>query len=420
MLGLALFFTSLILLLIGIPAGFAFGMSAVIFAFIFLEPSIMGLLPHRIYGFMQNTTLIAIPLFIFMGLVLEKSEIAKNLLLSFAKSFGKVRGGLGVGIVLVGAILGASMGIVGATVVMMSIISLPIMLQAGYSKSFSSGIISASGTLGQIIPPSIVLILLADSMSLNVGELFRSVLIPSILLIVFYVIYILIASFIKKDLAPAIEIKDDNLNILSSLIPALILILIVLGSIFFGITTPAEASAIGAIGAVIITILNKTFSISMIKYALIESMKLSSMIFMVLIGASAFSLVFGELGGNSYLMELFTKDIGDKTTFIIISMSMIFILGFFIDFIEICFIVVPILVPIAKSFGIDLEWFALIIALNLQTSFLTPPFGFALFYLKGSAGNLINTLDIYKGVIPFILIQLLVLLIAILFPKILT
>lgn len=424
MLGIYMFLFSLLLLFVGIPVAFAFGFASLVFAYFFSDVgvSILALLPFRVYGIMQNFTLIAVPLFIFMGLVLQKSKIAEAMLESIGELFGSVRGGLAISVVLVGGVLGATNGIVGASVVMMSLISLPVMIKHGYSKSLSSGVITASGTLGQIIPPSIVLIILGDVLNISVGDLFKSALIPSLLLIGFYILYIFIIALIKPEIAPAIKSDKSKSEIIKkaliSLIPPSILIFAVLGSIFFGVASPTEASAIGAFGAILLTLLNRTFSIEMLKYSAIESVKLTSMIFMILIGATAFSLVFYEIGGSDFVHDVFKQDLGDKWTFIFISMVLIFILGFFIDFIEISFIIVPILAPIAKSFGIDLTWFALLIALNLQTSFLSPPFGFALFYLKGSADKLVSTIEVYRGVIPFIIIQTIVLAIIMIFPEI--
>lgn len=424
MLGLYMFLFSLLLLFVGIPVAFAFGFASLIFAYFFADVgvSILALVPFRIYGIMQNFTLIAVPLFIFMGLVLQKSKIAEAMLQSIGELFGSFRGGLAISVVIVGGVLGATTGIVGASVVMMSLISLPVMIKYGYSKSLSSGVITASGTLGQIVPPSVVLIILGDVLNISVGDLFKSALIPSLMLIGAYILYIIIISFLNPNIASAIETSNIKPEIFKkaifALIPPFILIFAVLGSIFFGIASPTEASAIGAFGAIVLTLLNRTFSIEMIKYSAIESVKLTAMIFMILIGATAFSLVFYEIGGTAFVEELFKNDLGDKTTFILISMALIFILGFFIDFIEISFIIVPILAPIAKSFGIDLTWFAIIIALNLQASFLSPPFGFALFYLKGSAEKLVSTMDIYRGVIPFIIIQMIILALVVIFPEI--
>lgn len=420
-----MFLSALLLLLVGFPVAFAFGMSAVVVAFFTPDVGldVFSLLPFRIYGIMQNFTLIAVPLFIFMGLILERSKIAEELLINIGKLFGNIRGGLAISTVLVGAILAASTGIVGASVVMMSVISLPIMINHGYSKSLSSGVIAASGTLGQIIPPSIVLIILGDVMSVSVGDLFRSAVGPSLVLVGLYIIYILTYSYINPSVAPAIiDESEDRSEVIKksllSIIAPLTLILIVLGSIFAGIATPTESAAFGSVFAILLTIFTKSFSLKLIKYAMQKTVKLTAMIFMILIGATAFSLVFNEVGGSDVVLEFFADDIQSKWAFIAISMLAIFLLGFFVDFIEICFIVVPILVPIVKAFGIDPLWFSLLIAMNLQASFLTPPFGFALFYLKGSSNNLVSTKDIYKGVLPFIALQILTLLILILFPKI--
>ncbi len=351
--------------------------------------------------------------------------MAEGLLLSMGKLFGSIRGGLAISVVLVGAILAASTGIVGASVVMMSLIALPLMLKHNYSPALASGSIAASGTLGQLIPPSIVLIILGDQMHLSVGDLFRAAVVPGLLLIALYVIYILIISYLNKEIAPAIVSEEDYGAVLKEaikeIIPPLLLIGVVLGSIFAGIASPSESAAIGVLGAMLLALGKRNFSYAMLRYAAIETVKLTAMIFMILIGATAFSLVFNELGGGDMAMEFFSSDgvlgdMGDKWMFILIAMLVIFLLGFFIDFIEIAFVVVPILVPIVASFGIDPVWFAILIAMNLQASFLTPPFGFALFYLKGAAGDKVSTGAIYKGVIPFIGLQILALLIIIFYP----
>ncbi len=423
MTGIILFIAAFILLMLGIPVAFAFGGSAIFAAL--MDPDlgleVFGLLPYRIYGIMQNFTLMAVPLFIFMGFILEKSKIAENMLESIGKLFGPIRGGLAIAIVIVGAILAASTGIVGASVVMMTIISLPVMLKYGYSPRLASGVIAASGTLGQLIPPSIVLIILGAVMNISVGDLFKAAIVPGVIIVGLYILYILIVAFIKPETAPPIETKEPYSKILKeaakSLIAPFVLIVIVLGSIFAGFATPTESAAIGALGAIILTVFYKTFSFELLRYASVETVKITAMIFMILIGATAFSLVFNESGAGDIVTEFFTDSIQNQYVFIAITMILIFILGFFIDFIEITFIVIPILLPIVEEFGIDPLWFALLIAINLQTSFLTPPFGFSLFYLKGAAGDLIKTSDLYKGIIPFILIQILVLLIVMFYPK---
>lgn len=420
MIALFMFAVALFLLLVGIPVAFAFGGVAIIFAFLIphLGFDVFSILPFRIYGIMSNTTLMAVPLFIAMGLILEKSQMAEKLLVSMSALFRSTRGGLAVSVVLVGALLAASTGIVSASVVMMSVIALPLMLNAGYDKGLASGTIAASGTLGQIIPPSIILIVLGDVMSVSVGDLFKGAVLPGLVLVGLYITYILIRSFLNPSVAPVAQnLKSISLKeIIFAIVPPLLLMFTVLGSIFAGIASPTESAAFGVIGGLILSGFNKSISFEMIKYASLETVKLSGMIFMILIGATAFSLVFNELGGSDIILEFFSEDIGDVWVFIILSMLSIFILGFFIDFLEISFIIVPILVPIMAAFGIDPIWFAVLIALNLQASFLTPPFGLALFFLKGAAGDKVKTIEIYKGVIPFILLQLLGLGLVILFP----
>ena len=419
---LLMFALTLFLLMTGFQVAFVFAGVALLFAVIDNDVGLatLEMLPYRTYGIMGNTTLMAVPLFIFMGLILEKSKMAEGLLLSMAKLFGSIRGGLAISVVLVGAILAASTGIVGASVVMMSLIALPLMLKHRYSPALASGSIAASGTLGQLIPPSIVLIILGDQMHLSVGDLFRAAVVPGLLLIALYIIYIFIISYINKDVAPAIASDVAYGSVLkeaiTEIIPPLLLIGVVLGSIFAGIASPSESAAIGVLGAMVLAWSKRNFSYEMVRYAAIETVKLTAMIFMILIGATAFSLVFNELGGGDMAMDFFAGEQGEQWMFILIAMLVIFLLGFFIDFIEIAFVVVPILVPIVASFGIDPVWFAILIAMNLQASFLTPPFGFALFYLKGAAGDKISTGAIYKGVIPFIGLQLLALLIIIFYP----
>ncbi len=414
---------ALVGLLVGVQVAFVFGGVALFFALISDEVGlhVLEMLPYRTYGIMGNVTLMAVPLFIFMGLILEKSKMAEELLESMGRLFGSIRGGLAVSVVLVGAILAASTGIVGASVVMMSLIALPLMLRHGYSPSLASGSIAASGTLGQLIPPSIVLIVLGDQMHLSVGDLFRAAVVPGVLLILLYILYILGFAFVRKESAPAItsDIPYSSVvkSALKAIIPPLLLIGAVLGSIFAGIASPTESAAIGVLGAFALAAKNRVLDFALVRYAAIETVKLTAMIFMILIGATAFSLVFNELGGGDMALQFFTGEIGDKWMFIFIAMGVIFLLGFFIDFIEIAFVVVPILVPIVASFHIDPIWFAILIAMNLQASFLTPPFGFALFYLKGAAGDKVSTAQIYKGVVPFILLQVVALLIIVLFPN---
>ncbi|WP_082792070.1 TRAP transporter large permease subunit [Sulfurovum riftiae] len=418
-----MFAMALVLLMLGFQVAFVFGAVALFFALITDEMGlhVLEMLPYRTYGIMGNVTLMAVPLFIFMGLILEKSKMAENLLMSMGQLFGSVRGGLAISVVLVGAILAASTGIVGASVVMMSLIALPLMLKHNYSPALASGSIAASGTLGQLIPPSIVLIVLGDQMHLSVGDLFKAAVVPGLLLIVLYILYILVFAFVRKEAAPAIVSEESYGKVakaaFKAILPPLLLIGAVLGSIFAGIASPTESAAIGVLGAMGLAAMNRVLGFDLIHYASIETVKLTAMIFMILIGATAFSLVFNELGGGDMALTFFTGEMGDKWAFILIAMLVIFLLGFFIDFIEIAFVVVPILVPIVASFHIDPIWFAILIAMNLQASFLTPPFGFALFYLKGAAGDKVSTGAIYRGVVPFILLQVVALGIIVVFPE---
>jgi tripartite ATP-independent transporter DctM subunit len=343
------------------------------------------------------------------------------MLVSIGKLFGPIRGGLAIAIVIVGAILAASTGIVGASVVMMTVISLPIMLKYRYSPRLATGVIAASGTLGQLIPPSIVLIILGYMMNISVGDLFKSAVVPGLIVVTLYIAYILIYTLLNPEGAPPIPRDQPYREVLKeavkSLIAPFLLIGLVLGSIFAGVATPTESAAVGVVGAIVLTLFYRTFSWGLLKYALRESVKITSMIFTILIGATAFSLVFNESGAGDMVTQFFTSHIASKWGFVAISMAIIFILGFFIDFIEISFIIIPILMPIAAHYQIDPLWFAILIAINLQTSFLTPPFGFSLFYLKGAGGDKVRTSDLYRGIIPFIFLQLLTLLLVVAFPK---
>ncbi len=439
MIGLIMFVAALLLLVIGYPVAFTFGAVSIFFGMIsawfeiipdggtileFWEEflSMFSMMPFRIYSIMTNKILMAVPLFIFMGIILQKSELAERMLSSMGILFGKIRGGLAVSTVLIGALLAASTGVVGASVVAMGVISLPVMLDHGYKKSLSCGTICAAGTLGQIIPPSIVLIILADVFQLPVGDLFKAALVPGLMLVAVYALYILAVAFLDKDAAPAMEIDESitkAANIkkaLLSVIPPLILIVLVLGSIFAGIATPTESASLGALGSMLLALIYGKLSYKMVRDASLETVKVTSMVFAILIGATAFSMVFTYSGADELVETFMTSLPGEKWGFLILTMLIIMFLGFFIDFIEISYIVVPILLPIASILDIDPLWFAILIALNLQTSFLTPPFGFSLFYLKGVAPASVKTTDIYKGVIPFILLQILVLASIVVFP----
>ncbi len=440
MIGIYMFFAALLLLVIGYPVAFTFGAVSMIFgaiaAWFEIIPdggniaevideffSMFSMMPFRIYSIMTNKILMAVPLFIFMGIVLQKSGLAQKLLSSMGTLFGKVRGGLAISTVLIGALLAASTGVVGASVVAMGVISLPVMLENRYSKSLSCGTICAAGTLGQIIPPSIVLIILADVFQLPVGDLFQKALIPGIVLVIAYIIYILLVAFFNKDVAPSMQIDESKSRVstireaLFAIFPPLLLIILVLGSIFAGVATPTESASLGALGALLLALFYKKFSFKLLMDSSLESVKTTAMVFAILVGATAFSMVFVYSGADELVENFMTSLPGEKWGFIILSMLIIMFLGFFIDFIEISYIVVPILLPISQTIGIDPIWFAILIALNLQTSFLTPPFGFSLFYLKGVAPNSVKSTDIYKGVIPFILIQIAVLASIVLFPS---
>ena len=437
MTGLVMFIVAFFMLLIGFSVAFTFGAVALVFgaisayfelaqdgAVLFADwsdefLSMFSMMPFRIYSIMQNKILIAIPLFIFMGIVLEKSGIARRLLESMGTLFGKIRGGLAVSTIIIGTLLAASTGVVGASVVAMGVIALPVMLKHNYHKGIATGTICASGTLGQIIPPSIVLIILADVFNQPVGDLFKAAILPSMILVGAYIAYILLVSNIKKDIAPAMkDVKFSIKNILTSLIPPLVLIVLVLGSIFAGIATATESASVGAVGSLVLAFFYKKLNLKLVYEASLEAVKTTAMVFAILIGATAFSMVF-TYSGADYLVEDFLTALPHaKMLFIALVMGIIFILGFFIDFIEISYIVIPILLPVADNLGINPIWFAILIAMNLQSSFLTPPFGFSLFYLRGVAPKEVTTIDIYKGVIPFIVIQMLVLIGMVFFPHI--
>ncbi|MCB1773771.1 MAG: TRAP transporter large permease subunit [Gammaproteobacteria bacterium] len=424
MVGIIMFFVALLLLLLGFPVAFTFGGVALVFG-VFAEGwDLFAFMPFRIFNIMQNVVLMAVPLFIFMGIVLQKTQLAEQLLESMARLFGTMRGGLAVSTILVGALLAASTGVVGASVVAMGVISLPVMLKYGYNRSLASGSICGAGTLGQIIPPSIILIILGDVLGLPVGDLFQAAVIPGVALVGLYVVYVLVYAYARPESAPAVPFEDDEagrmrhyVSALKAIIPPLLLIVVVLGSIFAGIATPTESSALGGVGAVLLSVLYRKFSWSMLYESALETVKVTAMVFAILLGATAFSMTFTYTGGDLLVEEFLLQLPGEKWGFLIFSMLIILILGFFIDFVEISFIVVPILAPIAEALGISMLWFAILIAMNLQTSFLTPPFGFSLFYLKGVAPPQVSTLDIYRGVLPFILMQVSIVVSILVFPQ---
>ena len=420
---IVMFLSLMLLLLMGYPVAFTSGAIALVFGIIFLGLDFFALLPLRIWGILTNFTLLAVPLFIFMGVILDRSGIAEDLLETMGKLCGKLNGGLAISVVIVGAMLAATTGVVGATVVTMGIIALPTMLKHNYSPPLASGTIAASGTLGQIIPPSIILILLGDVIGVPVGRLFVGSILPGLLLVTFFVLYILIYAWHKPAIAPALNSKEYNSNhtsLLKTILPPLTLILAVLGSIFLGIATPTESAAVGAIGALILAACHKKLTLKNLEESMQQTTKLTSMVFMILIGATAFGLVFRGMGGDKLVLDVMTNLPAGVWGFLFVSMLLIFILGFFLDFLQICFIVVPILAPIATEFGIDLLWFAVLIAINLQTSFLTPPFGFSLFYLKAVAPPNVRIQDIYSGIIPFVILQLITIMLLIFIPELIT
>ena len=446
---LLLFISVCLVLLSGYPVAFALGGTALLFSAIGIvtgtfDTAFLSALPNRLYGIMSNMTLIAVPLFIFMGVMLEKSRVADKLLDTMALLFGPLRGGLGLSVILVGMLLAASTGIVGATVVTMGLLSLPTMLRRGYDPAVATGAICASGTLGQIIHPSIILVLLGDVLSsayqqalldmgifnpkpVSVGDLFAGALFPGLLLVVLYLVYVSVMAFLHAEKLPAIPHEERNidrselaLRILKVLFPPLFLILAVLGSILGGFATPTEAASVGAVGAIILAIGQRQFNLEILQQVMRDTLRITSMVFLIFIGASLFSLVFRGFGGDEVVREVLTNLPGGVITAMFIVMLVMFLLGFILDFIEITFVIVPIVAPVLFTMGIDPIWLGIMFAINLQTSFLTPPFGFALFYLRGVAPKEIQTRDIYRGVMPFIMIQLLTMALLVFWPDLAT
>ena len=444
-----MFVAVFVVLLSGFPVAFALSGTALGFAWLGMQLDIfdsafLNAMPNRMFGIMNNETLIAVPLFVFMGVMLERSRVAETLLVSIAALFGSLRGGLGVAVTLVGMLMAASTGIVGATVVTMGLLSLPTMLKSDYDPAFACGTICASGTLGQIIPPSIVLVLLGDVISsayqqaqldmgifapetVSVGDLFAGALLPGLGLVFFYLIYIVVTAWLRPDIMPAVGNNYDKenqqgyyLDILKALLPPLMLIIAVLGSIMSGMATPTEAASVGAMGALLLAYVQSEFNLEKLRDVMRSTTQITSMVFMILIGAALFSLVFRGFEGDELVIELLSDLPGGKFGAVFIAMLVMFVLGFVLDFIEITFVVVPIIGPVLLAMGIDPVWLGIMIALNLQTSFLTPPFGFALFYLRGVAPAEVTTAQIYKGVAPFILIQLLMLAILAYWPQLAT
>jgi tripartite ATP-independent transporter DctM subunit len=429
---LLLFVAVFAVLLAGYPVAFSLAGTALAFAVAgewlgLFDTAFLQALPNRIYGIMSNETLVAVPLFVFMGVALERSHVAENLLETMSALFGRLRGGLGLSVTLVGMLLAASTGIVGATVVTMGLLSLPTMLRHGYDPRVATGAICASGTLGQIIPPSIVLVLLGDVMSaayqqaqldqgifspetVSVGDLFAGALIPGLLLVACYLLYLLVLAALRPQTMPALEpasaARRGALDLVRALLPPLALIVAVLGSILGGLATPTEAASVGAVGSLLLAALQRNLNLAILRDVVRSTMEVSSMVFLILIGASLFSLVFRGFGGDELIESLLARLPGGAIGAMLVVMLVMFLLGFVLDFIEITFVVVPIVGPVLLSMGLDPVWLGVMIAVNLQTSFLTPPFGFALFYLRGVAPQSIRTGDIYRGVMPFIAIQL--------------
>jgi len=441
---LIMFLAVCLVLVMGYPVAFSLAGTALIFALLGTVAGVFDLaflqaLPNRLFGIIENTTLIAVPLFVFMGIMLEKSRLAEDLLSSMADLFGRFRSGLGISVVIVGALLAASTGIVGATVVTMGLMSLPTMLRRGYSSSQATGIIAATGTLGQIIPPSIALVLLGDTLSsayqqaqlnmgiftpktVSIGDLFVGAIFPGLILVVLYCSYVIFFTR-PKDTPEFISDVGDNLQLyraLKNLLPPVFLIIIVLGSILAGAATPTEAAGVGAFGALLIALLKGQLSMARLREVVQGTTEVTSMVFLILIGAAVFSLVFRGFGGEELVEQFFANLPGGIFTATLLVMVVIFLLGFILDFIEITFVVIPIVGPVLLAMGLDPVWLGVMIAINLQTSFLTPPFGFALFYLRGVAPDSVQTSEMYRGVVPFILMQLMLMLLLSLWPQLAT
>jgi len=425
-----MFLALTILLMAGFPVTFTLLGTALVFGMIGFGWDFFNLLPLRIWGRMTNVTLAAVPLFVFMGVMLERSGLAEELLDTMGLLFGRLKGGLAISVVVVGALLGASTGIVGATVVTMGLLAVPTMLRRGYQKELATGTVSASGTLGQIIPPSIVLVLIGDIVGVSVGELFMGAVLPGLLLVGLFIVYILIAAYLRPGVAPAISkeelaeigAKKLAVRVAKALFPPMFLIVAVLGSIFAGIASPTEAAAVGAVGATLLTVANKKFNATILREVMHTTVRLTCMVFIILCGAAAFGLVFRGLGGDE-IVRHFLGSIAHQyshSAVLAIVMLLIFFIGFFLDFIEITFIHVPVLAPIMIEFGYDPVWFCILLAVNLQTSFLTPPFGFSLFYLKAVTPSEVTTAHIYRGIIPFVLFQLIGLAIVVFYPQLAT
>ena len=441
LLGPAMFGALIVFLLFGYPVAFSLAANGLLFAFVGIEmglltPDLLRALPQRIWGIMQNETLLAIPFFTFMGLILERSGMAEDLLDTIGQLFGPIRGGMAFAVIFVGALLAATTGVVAASVISMGLISLPIMLRYGYDRRLATGVIAASGTLAQIIPPSLVLIVMADQLGRSVGDMYQGALLPGLMLAGFYALYVLGVTIVKPQAAPALPPEARTLRgfsllrkVMFSLLPPLVLIFLVLGTIFLGVATPTEGGAMGAVGALILALMNKRLNLSLLKQAMDATAKLSSFVMFILIGSTVFSLVFRAVNGDLWVEHLLTGLPGGALGFLIVVNILMFVLAFFLDFFELAFILVPLLAPVAEKLGIDLIWFGVLLGVNMQTSFMHPPFGFALFYLRSVApkedyldkisGKLtakVTTGQIYRGAIPFVIIQLIMVSLIIVFP----
>jgi tripartite ATP-independent transporter DctM subunit len=425
-----MFLALTILLMAGFPVAFTLLGTSLFFGLIGFGWSFFDLLPLRIWGRMTNVTLIAVPLFVFMGVMLERSGLAEELLDTMGILFGRLRGGLAMSVVVVGALLGASTGIVGATVVTMGLLAVPTMLRRGYQKELATGTVSASGTLGQIIPPSIVLVLIGDIVGVSVGDLFMGAVLPGLLLVGLFITYIVIAAYFRPSIAPAIPKEELDaisrrqlmIRMIKALFPPLFLMVAVLGTIFAGVASPTEAASVGAVGATLLTVASKKFNLDLLRQVMITTVRLTCMVFIILCGAAAFGLVFRGLGGDDIVRGFLggLADAYSKGVVLAIVMSVIFFVGFFLDFIEITFIHVPVLAPIMLELGFDPVWFCILLAVNLQTSFMTPPFGFSLFYLKAVTPPEVTTGHLYRGIIPFVAFQVIGLAIVVFFPELAT
>jgi tripartite ATP-independent transporter DctM subunit len=415
-------------LLLGYPVAFSLAANGLLFGFVgiqmgFFEFSLLQALPERIFGIMSNATLLAIPFFTFMGLILERTAMAEDLLDTMGQLFGALRGGLAYAVILVGALLAATTGVVAASVIAMGLISLPIMLRYGYDSRLAAGVIAASGTLAQIIPPSLVLIVLADQLGVSVGDMYRGAMAPALVLTGIYLGFVLLVSIVRPATVPALPVEARSLRgaalfnkVMASMLPPLVLVFLVLGTIFLGIATPTEGGAMGAVGALALALAKRRLNLDLLRQAMTSTTKLTSFVVFILIGSTVFSLVFRGVDGDRWVQGLLTALPGGQIGFLLVVNLLVFVLAFFLDFFEIAYIIVPLLAPVASSLGIDLIWFGVLLGINMQTSFMHPPFGFALFYLRSVAPPSVRTGDIYWGAIPFVVIQVLMVAIVLAFP----